>query len=248
MLHAIIAEGNKELLLDLTHHIENKNVGIKVVGAVKDEEEILNQVRKFMPELIILDRSISKKNYLKCIKKIREIDLSSIIIVLTNPNDMNIAQMAIEYDVVVYLTKPIDYNVFDKTITKCINYYTKVISTLKQLNIYNQNKYGTISIIKFINENYNNSYMSIKLLEEKFNLSRTSIYCKIKKETGLNFSSYLTKLRMESAKKLLLNEEYYSIKIISDIIGYSDQHYFTHVFKSNIGLAPLEYRKIYLEP
>lgn len=248
MLHALIAVDNKQLMLDLTHHIENHKIEIKIVGTADGEKEILNLVKKLMPELIIIDLNIIKNDYLRCIKRIREMDLGSIVIVLTNSNDLSFAQKAIEYDVVVYLTKPVDYDVFDKTILKCINYYTKVIETIKQLNFYNNNKSASISIIKFIDENYNNSDMSVKLLEEKFNICRTSIYSKIKEETGLNFSSYLTKLRMESAKKLLINEEYYSIKAISDVIGYSDQHYFTHVFKSNVGMTPLEYRKThYLE-
>lgn len=63
-----------------------------------------------------------------------------------------------------------------------------------------------------------------------------------KDETGENFVGYLTRLKMERAKELL--QKYgYSIKKVSDALGYSSPTYFCKVFKRYTGLTVGEYKK-----
>ena len=60
---------------------------------------------------------------------------------------------------------------------------------------------------------------------------------------GINFSSYLGRLRIEKSQKLLKD---FSLKIedIGNMVGYSDSHYFAKVFKRSVNLTPSEYRNI----
>lgn len=64
-----------------------------------------------------------------------------------------------------------------------------------------------------------------------------------KKETELNFSEYLLEVRMNQAKKLLLNP---TIKIyeIGNMIGYEDAISFGRAFKKKVGMSPKEYRNM----
>jgi two-component system, response regulator YesN len=65
-----------------------------------------------------------------------------------------------------------------------------------------------------------------------------------KEKTGMNFSAYLIYIRMEKAKKLLINSNE-TIAAIGDAVGYSDQKYFSQLFKKNVGIKPTIYRKLY---
>jgi two-component system response regulator YesN len=62
-----------------------------------------------------------------------------------------------------------------------------------------------------------------------------------KEETGENFIEYLTRIRIEQAKKLLQNRDM-SIKNVCSDTGYSDPNYFSRIFKKLVGVTPTEYR------
>ena len=58
---------------------------------------------------------------------------------------------------------------------------------------------------------------------------------------------YYMKLKIEEAKKLLISDNNILIKDISDSLGFSDQYYFSKVFKSYTGYSPAEFKKVYTE-
>ncbi|MBP1995154.1 helix-turn-helix domain-containing protein [Paenibacillus eucommiae] len=105
----------------------------------------------------------------------------------------------------------------------------------------------------------NNKYVTqaIRLLEVEFsrNISLTSIadqlqlspsyFSRIFKEyTGQSFSEYVTALRIEHGKKLLVDSDM-RIMDIGERIGYHKTNYFSKVFKESTGLTPGEYRKMH---
>ena len=70
----------------------------------------------------------------------------------------------------------------------------------------------------------------------------TSYLCRLyKKQTGNTVNSQITQLRIEKSKKLLT--EGVSISEVSRRCGFTDQSYFTKVFKLVEGVTPLKYRK-----
>ena len=79
-------------------------------------------------------------------------------------------------------------------------------------------------------------------LAEKYHFSVGYLSRMIKKETGYSFSEILNSIRLTAAVELLADE---TIKIshIGDRVGFSDQKYFSQVFKKTFGMSPGEYRK-----
>ena len=63
-------------------------------------------------------------------------------------------------------------------------------------------------------------------------------------ETGMRIGEYLTHLRIERAKTLLMHTDIPSASIATRI-GISSQQYFCRLFKKETGLSPQEYRKSY---
>ncbi|MEN6477958.1 MAG: helix-turn-helix transcriptional regulator, partial [Rectinema sp.] len=61
----------------------------------------------------------------------------------------------------------------------------------------------------------------------------------IAKELGMGFSDFLTHLRMERAKELLLTGA--SVKEASLLVGYRDQAYFSRVFRKSEGTNPVDF-------
>ncbi len=63
-----------------------------------------------------------------------------------------------------------------------------------------------------------------------------------KEELGMNFIEYLTRIRVEEAKRLLL-ETSQTVSEIAASVGYQDPSYFTKVFKKIEGQTPTEFRR-----
>ncbi|OIA99697.1 DNA-binding response regulator [Paenibacillus sp. LC231] len=73
-----------------------------------------------------------------------------------------------------------------------------------------------------------------------FNASYLSSY--FAAYNGEGFSEYLNKIRLEKAMELLITTEH-TISEISASVGYSDQSYFTKVFKKQTGISPSQFRR-----
>lgn len=63
-----------------------------------------------------------------------------------------------------------------------------------------------------------------------------------KKQTGENVIDFLTDIRIEQAKQLMLQNEY-KVYMIADIVGFKEPRYFSQVFKKKTGMTPAEYRE-----
>jgi AraC-like DNA-binding protein len=68
-------------------------------------------------------------------------------------------------------------------------------------------------------------------------------FCKMfKKVTGLNFTIYLSRFRVEKAKNLLLNHNY-RVSEIGHEVGFQSMTHFSRVFRKFAGESPTEYRQ-----
>ncbi len=103
-------------------------------------------------------------------------------------------------------------------------------------------KSRTISriILQYIEEHHQED---ISLQDVAGNLNYSEAYfCKIFKQCfEQNFIEFLSKFRVEKAKKLLENISI-NVKDISVQVGYHDSNYFAKVFKRFTGVTPSEYR------
>jgi two-component system, response regulator YesN len=65
-----------------------------------------------------------------------------------------------------------------------------------------------------------------------------------KKETGSNFLEYITEVRIEKAKNLLISTND-TMAGIAEKVGYTDARYFSQCFEKVAGLKPSVYRRLY---
>ena len=86
--------------------------------------------------------------------------------------------------------------------------------------------------------------LSLDSLAREVYLSKSYLSSIFKKETGMSLTAYITKVRVEKSKKMLL-EENTSLAHISGQCGFKDQSYFTKVFKKETGVSPKRFRNNY---
>ena len=93
---------------------------------------------------------------------------------------------------------------------------------------------------EFIGKNQGEA-LSLALVAKAVNTS-TFYFCKMfKKATGLNFTDYVSRTRIEKSKNLLLNPNL-RVSEIAFEVGFQSLTHFNRVFKRIVGESPTEYR------
>lgn len=128
-----------------------------------------------------------------------------------------------------------DYKNIERDFFKCIDNFMNSIQTLGKSNDIQR------EIINYVNKHY----MRINKVEDVatvFNYNYTYLSRLFKKMTGTTMIKYITAKRVEAAKNMMKQNIDMSLGTISDMVGYTDQHYFSRTFKLITGVSPSEYR------
>lgn len=94
-------------------------------------------------------------------------------------------------------------------------------------------------ILDYINQNYAQDF-GLSEMAEMVHMNHTYLSILFKDEVGISFVRYLTQVRMEHAKELLLKG--YKVQDVSSAVGYNNYRYFCNIFKKEEGVTPMEYR------
>ena len=97
-------------------------------------------------------------------------------------------------------------------------------------------------IIEYIEQNYNNPDFSVEGVARHFDVSSTYIGQYFKMKKGTTMSTYVSKVQIENAKRILLTTDK-TVKEISDDIGFTEVSNFIRKFKTQTGVTPGLYRK-----
>ena len=231
----IIREGFKRLFDWDAHDCE-------VVGEAADGMEALSRIDALDPDLVIMDINIPIMNGLKVIQLSRIKHPETAFIIVSGYDDFSYCREALRLQITDYILKPVNYEEFGACIDRL------KISLFQRGRVQEpeaQEERPIAGITRYLQEHLEED-ISLSILAEEFHLSGQYISQLFKSEIGVNFLSYLTGIRMEKAKKLLLSTAL-SIAEVSELSGYGDYRVFTKVFKKAEGVTPSQYRRNFLE-
>ena len=227
----MIREGFKKLFDWKAHDCE-------VVGEAADGMEALTKIDSLLPDIVIMDINIPIMNGLKVIQmsKIKHPEMAFIIV--SGYDDFAYCREALRLQITDYILKPVNYEEFGT----CID--NMKIARFKSTHEETRNlgEERTIhGLTRYLQEHLKEE-ISLSVLAEEFHLNPQYISQLFKNEIGVNFLTYLTNIRLEHAKKLLISTSL-PIAEVSEQSGYGDYRVFTKVFKKNEGITPSQYRK-----
>ena len=230
----MIREGFKKLFDWETH-------GCTVAGEAADGMEALAKIDTLNPDIVIMDINIPIMNGLKVIKMSRIKHPDTAFIIVSGYDDFSYCREALRLKITDYILKPVNYEEFGTCIDNLkISMYMENVSQEPE----EQEERIINSITRFIQEHLAEE-MSLSVLSEEFHMNPQYISQLFKNEIGVGFLAYLTSIRMEKAKKLLLSTSL-SIVEVAEQSGYGDYRVFTKVFKKSEGITPSQYRRDFL--
>ncbi len=116
-----------------------------------------------------------------------------------------------------------------------------ITTDLSAVTVKNDSSSLILKIVSFLNGNYTRA-ITLEEICKTFFISKMSLCTKFKFYMHCTVNEYLTRLKLTKAKELLVNTDK-SIEKIAAECGFSSANYFGLIFKKEIGLSPLNYRK-----
>lgn len=140
-----------------------------------------------------------------------------------------------------YATVLADFDTVDDLMEAVRNICINICSLIREEKAQSQDK--QIDDIKnYILEHYMDSSFSVQNMADYFNMALPKISSFFKNECNITIIDYVTELRMNDAKELLL-EDKYTINEIVTMVGYLNTSSFIRKFKAIHGLTPGQYVK-----
>lgn len=172
-------------------------------------------------QYVIIDMYFTAANFVDKISDGE--DATAIKKALQKHQDINTIVMKFEHT--------IDYikNLFIQVIS-----YRNEVATKRFSNIIKDTK-------AYIQKNYRDEDISLNSVALYVNISPSYLSSVFSQETGQTFVKYLTDLRMNKAKELLMCTNKRSNEISTEV-GYKDPHYFSYLFKKTQGCSPMQFR------
>jgi two-component system, response regulator YesN len=268
MFKVLIIDDEEIIREGLRTVIDWEALDCKVIGEAVDGDEGLEMISSTAPDIVFTDIRMPGLNGLEMISKIKEYKHECKVIILSGFRDFEYAQQAVKLGAFRFLLKPTNTQEIILSIEDAITELKKIKSneqifkslkrkvkedynlsdsvTITEDNSLNSkeknSKYLVVQALSFMRANLMKD-LSLKNVSDYLYISTWYLSKLVKKETGSTFTDILNEIRIDEAKKLLLQPQY-KIYEISSMIGFTDVTYFNKLFKGITGLKPMEYRNM----
>lgn len=225
------------------------------VHIAHDGKEALEIITTAGPDIIISDVMMPVMDGLELCGAVKgNIALSHIpVILLTAKGDPDSLTAGLKNGADIYISKPFE----EETVLAAIDNLLRIrerIRTVLQADalavippnpsICTADELFLARFNEIVEENINNAALNVDFLTARLGMSRTSLYNRIKHITGMSAIDYIIRIRIDKACALLLNADS-DIKEIAYALGFSNQRYFSTLFRKVKKMSPSAYRELH---
>ncbi|MCO6492123.1 MAG: response regulator, partial [Phaeodactylibacter sp.] len=243
-LELLIIEDNEEIREYIRYCLDASKYNVTEAG---DGEEGLEKARALIPDLIISDVMMPKKNGFEVVKTIRShIGTSHIpLILLTARASLESRLEGLRRGADAYLTKPFSPQELALRIEKLIE-IRRLLQQRYQDGLppssddaYRQEDEFIVNLREYILERIDEADLSGDRIGRHFGMSRTHLHRKLKALTDQPITDFVRSIRLQKALELI-REDKLNVSEISYQTGFSSLSHFSRSFKKAYGKAPSE--------
>ncbi|MCR4992382.1 MAG: response regulator transcription factor [Lachnospiraceae bacterium] len=185
MYRVLFADDESSIRRGIKCLLDWESMGFSTDYEAENGQEALDIIKKYQPDLILLDIRMPKLHGTEVIKAAREAGFTGKCIILSGYSDFTYAQTAIRYNVDFYLTKPID----EDDLLEAVTYVKKLLDDERSKDTY-------IDV-------YRNKARDVILKEIITGVAEEKTYEQpALDELGLNFDTYQVVIYENYSKKL----------------------------------------------
>lgn len=221
-----------------------------------------NMAKEVVPDVIISDVMMPRKDGIRMMRELREEMSTSHIplVLLTAKSTVENKIEGMESGADDYITKPFSaaylkariFNLLAQRKKLQALYCATLLKTSAESSEEDKKEEGipVLSandklfmdrLIEFIEDNLDNGDLMIADLAQELGMSRSVFFNKLKTLIGLSPVEFLREMRIKKAAQLILADEGNMAQIAYQV-GFNDSHYFSKCFKQVYGVTPTEYK------
>lgn len=244
----LVIDDNEDIRNYIREQLENKYM---IIDAADGEEGLLS-ARTELPDLIITDVMMPKMDgYEFCSKLRNDVKTSHIpIIMITARAALEDKLEGLEKGIDAFLTKPFNNDELNLRVRKLIEQRKELRKRFGSQTIIKPSEVTEQSIdqqflqkaFKIIEDNFENDQFSVENLAGNLNMSISQLNRKLNALIDQPAGHLIRSMRLQRAADLL-KQNTGSIAEICYELGFSDQAYFSRVFKKQFGTSPSEFKK-----
>ncbi|SDO23521.1 response regulator transcription factor [Alkalicoccus daliensis] len=211
--------------------------------------EALEFMQEHEVDLLITDIRMPEMTGLELIEKTKKLNQEPVFIVISAYSEFEYAQRALKMGVVNYLLKPVKKEAFIEAVSSALaarekkDRYAMVEKAMEDpaLEQIESLPEPLQEAAQFIEEHLGEKF-SLKDVAAHVHLNPSYFSVLFKEQMGITFSEFLTRKRLQQAKRILLTSDL-PVGEIAERTGYQTAKYFIQIFKEYEGKTPSKYRK-----
>lgn len=236
-MYSVVLIDDEEVILNgLSSVVDWEKFGCEIIGRANDGVEGIKFIEKAEPDIIFMDICMPNMDGLEMLDRLKSRLKDKEITIMTGYGDLEYARQAIKYGITRYLLKPSQLEEIEEALASMVENLDARRGVYKN----KIDNYVVEQVIAYVENHYDEKITLAEIADINF-VSVWHLSKLISKYCNKNFKDIVNEIRMEKAKKLLL-EKNYKIYEVSEKVGISDITYFSKVFKKYSGCTPNEYR------
>lgn len=96
----------------------------------------------------------------------------------------------------------------------------------------------------YVGENYRDCGLSVEVVAEHYGLSVSYFSKLFNQHTGKTFPDYISQLRLQKAREMLMEKQNMTIQEIAKEVGFNSSSYFSAAFRKFYGVSPSQIRRV----
>lgn len=239
MRSVLILEDEERIRRGLKTILEDVIGGYRVVAESENGRNALALVERFQPDLVITDIRMPGVDGLQALRDLKALHADLPVVVLSGHADFEYAREALKHGARAYLLKPIDRYELAVTLEAL---FAPIVDegTGKEPGDVAESNRIIREAKRLIAENLE-SDLSLQVVADRVRLNSQYFSKLFKEHTGENFSRYVSRLRVDKAKRIL---ETTNLRIyeIAELCGFGNEKRFLATFKELAGKTPSHFR------
>jgi two-component system, response regulator YesN len=235
----LICDDERMIREGIRNAVDWASININTIATAADGQEGWSWLCDHRPEVVVTDIRMPKMDGLELLNKTMTAFPYTKVILLTGYGDFEYAQQAIRNRAFDYVVKPTNPDALLKVCTSALKEWEGSTKRAVLMEPVRDESAALVErIIRYVQERYQKE-ITLESAAREVYLSTVHLNRIMKKELGTTFLEYLTHIRIEEAKRLLLAK--HSVQEVCIDVGYKDPKYFSQLFRKMTGVKPSEF-------